>query len=193
MLRTLLAAVLVIGCSAGVPQSPSPGPSAPGSAQPTAPPTAIPTPPPTTAPATGPTAAGTAYCNPDYDDCDKYTPSPAPGGGTGGSDVVIATSADGSFLTNPDGFSLYTFDQDSPGASTCDGGCADSWPPLTVQVGQAAVGAEGVAGELATIERADGSLQVTYDGWPLYFFAGDTAPGDTNGDGVGGVWHLATP
>jgi len=79
---------------------------------------------------------------------------------------------------------LYTFDKDvaGSGVSVCTGGCLTAWPPLTVAAGQTPTGGAGVTGTLATITRADtGAIQVTYDGKPLYFFANDAAPGDTNG------------
>ena len=83
-------------------------------------------------------------------------------------------------------FTLYVFDNDlaAPGTSTCNGGCATNWPPLLVSDGAAS----GVS-NLGTIARNDGTEQATYNGRPLYFFIGDSAPGDTNGDGAGGVWH----
>ena len=84
------------------------------------------------------------------------------------------------------GFTLYVFDNDlaAPGTSTCDGGCANNWPPLLVSDGAAS----GVS-NLGTVTRNDESEQATYNGRPLYFFIGDTATGDTSGDGAGGVWH----
>ena len=84
------------------------------------------------------------------------------------------------------GFTLYVFDNDlaAPGTSTCNGGCATAWPPLLVTDGAAT----GVS-DLGTVTRDDGSLQATHAGRPLYFYIGDTAVGDTNGDGAGGVWH----
>ena len=88
---------------------------------------------------------------------------------------------------------MYTFANDSPGTSACDAGCAESWPPLTLVAGQEIVAGPGVDGTLGTLERADGSLQVTHDDAPLYYFAGDSAPGDTNGEGIGDVWFLAQP
>ncbi|MGB5259003.1 MAG: di-heme oxidoredictase family protein [Gammaproteobacteria bacterium] len=89
--------------------------------------------------------------------------------------------------TGKPGYSLYVFDSDigSPG-SNCNNPCAGSWQPLLVVDG----GASGTP-DLGTIIRADGSVQATYDGRPLYFYAGDTSPGDTNGQGLGGVWWLA--
>ena len=84
------------------------------------------------------------------------------------------------------GLTLYVFDDDlaAPGTSTCTGGCATSWPPLLV--------ADGVASgvdNLGTITRPDSSTQATHNGRPLYYYVGDSVAGDTNGDGLGGVWH----
>jgi CxxC motif-containing protein (DUF1111 family) len=75
-------------------------------------------------------------------------------------------------------------DLGAPGTSTCNGGCATSWPPLLVSDGAAS----GVA-NLGTITRNDGTEQASYNGRPLYFYSGDSAAGDANGDGLGGVWH----
>lgn len=88
-------------------------------------------------------------------------------------------------LTAPNGMTLYTFDQDRPNTSTCNRGCAKSWPPYFVEADAAAP--EG----LTIVERQDGTQQWAKDGQPLYFWAGDRRPGDVNGDGVGGVWHVA--
>ncbi len=79
---------------------------------------------------------------------------------------------------------LYTFDKDvaGSGVSNCIGGCLTVWPALTVNAGDTPTGGAGVTGTLGTIIRTDnGAIQVTYDGKPLYFFANDKAPGDTNG------------
>jgi len=87
------------------------------------------------------------------------------------------------------GLTLYVFDNDlaASGTSTCNGGCATSWPPLLVTDGVASG-----AINLGTITRADSTTQATYNGRPLYFFAGDSAVGDTSGDGAGGVWHTVS-
>lgn len=108
--------------------------------------------------------------------------------------LVLSNNADlGDFLAAANGFTVYKFDQDSEGVSNCSGGCADSWPPLTVGEHDRLAASAGIEGELGTIEREDGSLQVTYNGWPLYFFASDTAAGDTTGQGVGDVWWVVAP
>jgi predicted lipoprotein with Yx(FWY)xxD motif len=109
----------------------------------------------------------------------------------GGLAVRTATSALGTFLTDPDGKTLYVFTKDSANTSNCTAACADNWPPFTVAAGQQAQAGSGVTGTLATLSRSDGATQVTYNGLPLYYFKGDAKAGDTNGQGVGGVWFVA--
>jgi predicted lipoprotein with Yx(FWY)xxD motif len=107
--------------------------------------------------------------------------------------IVTAEAGElGTILTTLDGYTLYFFANDvaGSGASACEGGCAAAWPPLPVA--GAPTGGEGVTGELGTITRPDGLTQVTYDGKPLYMFANDASPGDTNGKDVPN-WSVATP
>lgn len=108
-------------------------------------------------------------------------------------ETVVAGSTDelGSFLTSFDGMTLYTFANDEPGVSNCADDCAEAWPPFTVATDVDLTAGAGVTGELGTMEREDGALQVTYNGTPLYFFDEDAGPGDTNGQGVGDVWFVA--
>jgi predicted lipoprotein with Yx(FWY)xxD motif len=94
-------------------------------------------------------------------------------------------------LTNAKGDTLYWFAPDTSTTSKCNGSCATFWPPVT---GTATAGT-GVGGTLGTITRSDGTTQVTYNGHPLYTYAGDHAPGQANGNGLnasGGVWHEVT-
>ncbi len=106
--------------------------------------------------------------------------------------VNVATTDLGTFLTGEDGKTLYYFANDTaPGVSTCEGGCITNWPLFTVEEGDTVVAGEGVTGVLATFPRADGTMQVSYDGRPLYYFAGDQAAGDVNGQGRGDVWYVA--
>jgi predicted lipoprotein with Yx(FWY)xxD motif len=77
--------------------------------------------------------------------------------------------------------------------SACNGQCAVTWPPFTVASGETPKLATGLTGKASTAERADSSFQAAYNGKPLYFYSGDAAAGDTKGDGVGGLWHLARP
>ncbi len=104
------------------------------------------------------------------------------------SSLSVSRKADvGEYLVAGNGFTLYTFAQDTGGSSTCNGDCAAKWPPLLGSYNLPS----GVGGSLGTVARNDGQRQVTYDGKPLYYFAGDKAPGDTNGHGVGSVWFAA--
>ena len=89
----------------------------------------------------------------------------------------------------------YLFEKDTGTASTCSGACADAWPPLTTS-GSPTAGGAAKASLLGTTKRADGRMEVTYAGHPLYYFAGDMAPGDTNGEGVdhfGAEWYMVSP
>lgn len=111
--------------------------------------------------------------------------------------VSTATSPKyGTYLVNADGMALYLFEADVQGEqSTCYDGCAAAWPPLLSSSAPMASG-KASTNLLGTIERKDGTTQVTYNGWPLYTFVKDTAPGDTNGQdvhGFGGEWYLISP
>ena len=121
------------------------------------------------------------------------TPAPA-AGGAGGVTVATGNSATlGVYLTGAGGKTLYILTRDSANTSTCAGTCATNWPPLTVPAGGSATAGSGVTGTFATFARADGTTQVSHNGMPLYYFAGDSNAGDTNGQGSGGVWFVATP
>jgi len=89
-------------------------------------------------------------------------------------------------LVDDSGMTLYTYDKDSPGKSVCVDKCAENWPL------QADMEAEA-GGDWTAIERSDGTMQWAYKGRPLYTFMQDNAPGDMNGEGKGGVWHMAKP
>ena len=97
----------------------------------------------------------------------------------------------GKFFTDSKGMTLYVFKKDSPGKSVCAGPCVVKWPLYfreTVSV------PDGVrVGDFSTITREDGKRQTAYKGWPLYYYAGDKAPGDTLGHGLGNVWFVANP
>jgi predicted lipoprotein with Yx(FWY)xxD motif len=111
--------------------------------------------------------------------------------------LAVATGAGsiGKYLTGEDGKTLYTFKKDTAGGGTsaCSGTCSTNWPAFTLDAGETAVGGAGATGTIATFTRADGKVQVTYNGAPLYYFAADTKAGDTNGQGVGGFWFVAAP
>jgi len=115
------------------------------------------------------------------------SPVPSSGGASGGAAVTIGTASSttfGTVLIGPTGMALYTHAGDSATSSTCTGGCATAWPPLTT-TGQPTAG-PGVTGQLGTLTRADGTTQVTYAGLPLYYWQGDTKAGDITGNGVNG-------
>ncbi len=103
--------------------------------------------------------------------------------------------ATASFLTGEDGKTLYIFTNDTAGngKSACYDQCATNWPPFTVDDKSQLKADSGVTGTLDVLTRTDGKLQVTYKGTPLYYFAADSAAGDTKGEGVAGKWHVAAP
>jgi predicted lipoprotein with Yx(FWY)xxD motif len=118
-------------------------------------------------------------------------PVPTAGGGL----ITAQPTSLGSILVDGKGRTVYEFANDKNGASTCTGGCAANWPfvaaPATLPTSL-----PGVTGQLGTTTRSDGARQVTVGGHPLYTFAGDSAPGQTNGQGVvldGGLWTAASP
>jgi predicted lipoprotein with Yx(FWY)xxD motif len=127
-------------------------------------------------------------------------------GGYGGSSSSGGSSASGpaqvktatatvkgqssTILTNSQGRSLYYRTTDTASASTCTGGCASTWPPLLTS--GSPVAASSLPGTLNSLSDANGT-QVTYNGHLLYTYSGDSKPGDTNGEGIGGVWFVATP
>ena len=120
--------------------------------------------------------------------------SSAPGVPAAGASITIGTGSSaalGTYLTGAGGMTLYVRTSDPAGGSSCTGGCATTWPPLTVAAGTQALAGPGVSGALGTFTRPDGSLQVTYNGQALYYYAADTKSGDTSGQGVGGIWFVA--
>ena len=98
----------------------------------------------------------------------------------------------GSFLVDDKGMSLYLFTKDTPNTTTCYDKCATAWPPL-LTTGSAVAGTGLDASKFGTTTRTDGTTQVTYNGWPLYYFAKDKQAGDTTGQNVGSIWYLVSP
>jgi predicted lipoprotein with Yx(FWY)xxD motif len=107
----------------------------------------------------------------------------------GATTVAVTSSGLGDILVDAEGRTLYAFTKDKGDQSACSGQCADNWPALT---GTATAGTGVQASLLSTAMQANGDSQVTYSGRPLYYFAGDAKPGDTNGQGVGNVWFVLT-
>ena len=133
-------------------------------------------------------------------------PAGATGPGYGGIPTTLSAPAapqigsaaldPGTALVDGAGRALYLFEADTGTTSTCTGACAQVWPPLLASGPAPAVTGAAQASLVGTSPRADGTLQVTYHGHPLYYFAGDKAPGDVTGQGIhnfGGGWYVVTP
>ena len=121
------------------------------------------------------------------------TKSSSMGGSSGMSSSGSATlekikTAIGPVLADAKGLTVYWYAKDTKMSSACTGSCATAWPPVTGKPA-AAMGVR-LVGKFGTITRAGGVLQATYKGHPLYTYAGDSAPGQVKGNGVGGVWHV---
>jgi predicted lipoprotein with Yx(FWY)xxD motif len=122
-----------------------------------------------------------------------YGAGPATSSGSSPATVVdLRGSTLGQILVDGQGRTLYLFAADKAGRSACDGACASAWPPyLSTGAPQAGTGVTGAL--LGSSRRGDGGTQVTYHGHPLYYYAGDTAPGDTTGQGLnqfGAKWYV---
>jgi len=134
---------------------------------------------------TAPSAAAPTAAPPSAVAPSEAAPSEAAGGGT----IALADNALGKILVDAKGVTLYGFTADTAGVSTCYDKCATNWPPLLAS-GDATVGAGLDAAKLTTVDRTDGTKQLKYGDWPLYYFAADAAAGDTNGQKVGDVWFV---
>jgi predicted lipoprotein with Yx(FWY)xxD motif len=119
----------------------------------------------------------------------------APGSTASGSTLALKTAkgSAGIWLTDSAGRTLYLYTRDKATTSECYGACAKVWPPLTATGPVTISGKYTVQRDLGVTTRTDGTKQVTYGGHPLYYYSGDTAPGQTKGQGVGGVWFLIGP
>ncbi len=99
----------------------------------------------------------------------------------------MADSSLGSILVDGKGMTLYLFTKDTPNTSNCTGQCLMAWPPL---LGKPTAGKGVDATKLGSFQRADGSTQASYNGWPLYYWQQDAKPGDVTGQDVNGVWYV---
>ena len=133
-----------------------------------------------------------AACASSSSSTSSAAPNSAPAAGASSGNTVTERTIGGTqVLTNSAGLTLYWFVPDTSTTSKCTGSCATYWPPLKGPV----TAGSGVTGTLSVITRPDGTMQATYDGHPLYTYAGDSAPGQNNGNGKnlsGGVWHEVT-
>jgi predicted lipoprotein with Yx(FWY)xxD motif len=118
---------------------------------------------------------------------------------SGGGTVAVVTAASapklGKIIVDSNGLTLYDFHKDKGGKSACYGPCEQAWPPLTSE-GEPEAGEGAMASKLGTTERKDGTMQVTYDGHPLYTFVEDKKPGEANGNDTsafGAQWYALLP
>jgi predicted lipoprotein with Yx(FWY)xxD motif len=118
--------------------------------------------------------------------------APAAGGAATAKTTSLKTEATGAgtVLASSQGMTLYYYGEDKPGSGTsaCTGSCASYWPPLTAPV--TAPAGVHMPGPIGTITRANGIKQVTINGYPIYTYSGDKAPGQASGNGVQGEWHV---
>jgi predicted lipoprotein with Yx(FWY)xxD motif len=118
---------------------------------------------------------------------------------TGGGGVGVVKTAKvgdlGTILVDSEGLTLYDFHKDKGAKSSCYGACAAAWPPLLTE-GEPKAEAGAMAGKLGTTRRNDGTVQITYAGWPLYTYLGDKGPGEANGNDFsqfGAQWYALLP
>lgn len=105
--------------------------------------------------------------------------------------IELATNPLGEIIVDAEGMTLYAFTPDTAGESTCYDDCATAWPPLVVTDAAAISAGTGLdATKLTTVDRTDGTKQVKYGDWPLYYFAEDAAAGDTKGQGLFDKWYV---
>lgn len=118
------------------------------------------------------------------------TPTSAPSTVKTAQATVKGTSE--TILTNAQGLTLYYFMPDTASTAACTGTCAGIWPPLLLTSTGSPTSASSLPGTLSAVSDANGN-QVEYNGHPLYTYSKDTAPGQTNGEGLFGKWFVATP
>jgi predicted lipoprotein with Yx(FWY)xxD motif len=127
---------------------------------------------------------------------DSTSSATKPATDSGGGTVSAADVGGlGTVLVTFEGMTLYDFHKDQGGESSCYDACAAAWPPLLTEGNPQAQGA-AERSMLGTTERKDGTVQVTYNGWPLYTYAGDQAPGEANGNDIdqfGAEWYALQP
>jgi len=142
-------------------------------------------------------ACGSAAATPSSSTSAGSTPASGTSSSASTTATVITTHSGsaGSFLTNGSGRAVYLWVKDGKNMSACSGACAGAWPPVPA-TGTVTASGGAKASELGTITRSDGTKQVTYDGHPLYYFAGDTGAGQDSGQGsdsFGAKWWLVAP
>ena len=138
---------------------------------------------------TTPTSAAPATSAP----AETSAPATSAPASMGAAVLSVGQSKAGQIVVADQGLSVYYFTKDTKdsGTSACTGDCLVAWPPVTSTTATPTV--NGVTGKIGTIPTADGKMQVTINGMPIYYYAKDQGPGDITGQGVGGVWYLVSP
>ncbi len=143
----------------------------------------------TTAPSVAAPSASASEAAPSAS-ASEAAPSESASAGTG-VELKLATSALGDIVTDGAGKTLYMFTPDEGGTPTCYDQCADSWPALTAADAASVTAGTGLdASKISVVDRTDGTKQVKYGEYPLYYFAKDSAAGQTNGQGLNDKWYV---
>jgi predicted lipoprotein with Yx(FWY)xxD motif len=178
---TCAAVVFTLGGLAACAPAPTPIPPPPS-------PTTVPPPSPTAMPPTPAAAASTPASIP----VTGASATATPGGPANALIRVARIQGFGLFLTDNVGITLYAFAKDTNDVSNCSGNCTQTWPPFTAQSAPQ-VDSPLNATLVTMVTRQDGTMQVSYDGHPLYYYSGDKIAGDVKGHGIGNVWHVLSP
>jgi len=154
----------------------------------------------TPSPTTAPTAPPASVAPPSAAASPSASAEESPSASSASTDypLAVATVSPGKTLTGENGMTLYIFKADTKdsGKSVCNGDCATAWPPYTLEADETLEKDAAVTGTVTMITRDDGTKQVAYNGWPLYYFKADKAAGDAKGqniDAFGGIWLIANP
>jgi predicted lipoprotein with Yx(FWY)xxD motif len=149
----------------------------------------------TTSASSAASSGGSAYPQSTATTAGDQAPATASGAGVATVSVVHNGELGSILVAGPKQRTVYLFAADKGPTSTCSGGCAEVWPPLTTSGSPKATGGAHSA-DLGTITRSDGTKQVTYKGHPLYYYVGDPKSGDTSGQGIssfGAAWYVLSP
>lgn len=122
---------------------------------------------------------------------EAVSPTAIPAVSTTSAQIVMTktNATKGDYLSDVKGMTIYIFDKDTAGISTCYSACATLWPPYL----EGATPPSTMSANITIVKRTDGSMQYAYKGMPVYYYSPDKKTGDVLGDGVGGVWHLVKP
>lgn len=126
-----------------------------------------------------------------YNSNQNYQPTSTQSASTSSSEILTTKtdSSKGQYLADSKGMTVYIYDNDTQGVSNCYGSCATVWPPYISSTSDTS----NFPANVTLVKRTDGTMIYAYKGMPLYYYASDSKPGDTMGDGVGGIWHLVKP